>query len=184
MNSLNMSQEVTSNLLWEKQTLSRFGKSSQHTGNTDRDKRYKRKPIKGENHILLLFWWRGKLQLPLTIVFLQAPTYRRLQPQFYKLQLARKLQLPSIFCRHQPIGGSNLSQLQLTAIKLQLDRDAPTSSIYHKKCLLIYLRYQLCSVASLSAPLFLIFSALIFYSFHSLSLLSLTSPCISRWYYI
>ena len=46
--------------------------------------------------------------------FLQAPTYRRLYPQFCKLQLARKLQLPSIFCRHQPTGGSNLSQLQLT----------------------------------------------------------------------
>ena len=86
---------------------------------------------------------------------------------------------PLFFCRHQPTGGSNLSQLQLTAIKLQLDRKAPTSSINLKKCLLIYLRYQLCSVASLSAPLFLIFSASIFYTLHSLSLLSLTFLCIS-----
>ena len=61
------------------------------------------------------------------LFFLQAPTHRRLQPQLCKLQLARKLQLPSIFCRHQPTGGFNLSQLQLTAIKLQLDREAPTS---------------------------------------------------------
>ena len=79
-----------------------------------RDTRYKWKPIKGENHILLLLWCKGKLQIPLTTDFLQAPTYRRLLPQFCKLQLARKLQLPSIFCRHQPTGGSNLSQLQLT----------------------------------------------------------------------
>ena len=46
--------------------------------------------------------------------FLHAPTYRRLYPQFCKLQLARKLQLPSIFCSHQPTGGSNLSQLKVT----------------------------------------------------------------------
>ena len=148
------------------------------------DTRYNWKPIKGGNHVLLLLWCKGKLQLPLTTIFLQAPTYRRLQPQFCKLQLARKHQLPSIFCRHQPTGGFNLSQLQLTTIKLQLDREAPTSSIYQNKCLLIYLRYQLYSVASLSAPLFLIFSASIFYTFHSLSLLYLTSPCISGWYYI
>ena len=107
--------------------------------------------------------------------FLQAPPYRRLQPQFCKLQLARKHQLPSVFCRHQPTGGFNLSQLQLTAIKLQLDREAPTSSIYQTECLLIYLRYQLCSVASLSALLFLILSALHFYTLPSLYLLSLTS---------
>ena len=106
--------------------------------------------------------------------FLQAPTYRRLYPQFCKLQLARKHQLPSVFCRHQPTGGSNLSQLQLTAIKLQLDREAPTSSIYQTECLLIYLRYQLCSIASLFALLFLIFSASHFYILPSLDLLSLT----------
>ena len=93
-----------------------------------RDTRYKWKPIKGENHILLLLWCKGKLQLPLTTDFLQAPTYRRLQPQFCKLQFARKHQLPSIFCRHQPTGGSYLSQLQLTAIKLQLDMEVPSSS--------------------------------------------------------
>ena len=120
---------------------------------------------------LYCLWCKGKLQLPLTTVFLQAPTYRRLQPQFYKLQLARKHQLPSIFCRHQPAGGFNLSQLQLTTIKLQLDREAPTSSIYQTECLLIYSRYQLCSV---SALLLLIFSALFFYILHSLYLLSLT----------
>ena len=102
---------------------------------------------KGRNHILLLLWCKGKLQLPLT----------------------------TIFCRHQPIGGSNLSQLQLTAIKLQLDREAPTSSIYQTECLLIYLRYQICSVASLSAFLFLIFSASLFYTLPSLYLLFLTS---------
>ena len=99
----------------------------------NRDNRYRWKPIKGENHILLLLCCRGNLQLPLTTYFMQAPTHRRLQPQFCKLQLARKLQLPSILCRHQPTGGSNLSQLQLTTIKLQLDREAPTSSLYQKK---------------------------------------------------
>ena len=81
---------------------------------------------------------------------------------------------PQFFCRHQPTGGSNLSQLQLIAIKLQLDREAPTSSTYLNKCLLIYFRYQLCSVASLFVPLFLNFSSSIFYTLHSLSLLSLT----------
>ena len=44
-----------------------------------------------------------------------------------------KHQLPSIFCRHQPTGGSYLSQLQLTSIKLQLDREAPTSLLFQKK---------------------------------------------------
>ena len=140
-----------------------------------RDTRYKWKPIKGENHILLLLWCKGKLQLPLTTVFLQAPTYRRLLPQFCKLQLARKHQLPSIFCRHQPTGGSNLSQLQLTVIKLQLDREAPTSSIYQTECLLIYSRYQLYFVSSL---LLLIFSALFFYILHSLYFLSLSIELI------
>ena len=140
-----------------------------------RDTRYKWKPIKGENHILLLLWCKGKLQLPLTTVFLQAPTYRRIQPQFCKLQLERKHQLPSIFCRHQPTGGSNLSQLQLMAIKLQLDREAPTSSIYQTECLLIYLKYQLYSVASLFSLFWLIFSALLFYNLHSLYFFSLTS---------
>ena len=67
--------------------------------------------------------------------FLQAPTYRRLYPQFCKLQLARKHQIPSIFCRHQPTGGSYLSQLQLTSIKLQLDREAPTSLLFQNKTL-------------------------------------------------
>ena len=103
--------------------------------------------------------------------FLQAPTYRRLYPQFFKLQLARKHQLPSIFCRHQPTGGSNLGQLQLTAIKQQLDREAPTSSIYQTESLLIYLRYQPYSVASPSVLIFLIFSA--FYILHSLYICSL-----------
>ena len=106
--------------------------------------------------------------------FLQALTYKRLLPQFCKLQLARKLQLPSIFCRHQLAGGSNLGQLQLTATKLQLDREAPTYSIYQPECLLIYLRYQLYSAASRSALLFFIFSASIFYTLHSLYLLSLS----------
>ena len=95
-------------------SISRIDISYQHIDIMHIDTRYKWKPIKGENHILLLLWCKGKLQLPLTTVFLQAPTYRRLLPQFCKLQLARKLQLPSIFCRHQPTGGSNLSQLQLT----------------------------------------------------------------------
>ena len=90
--------------------------------------------------------------------FMQAPTYRRLLPQFCKLQLARKHQIPSVFCRHQPIGGSNLSQLQLTTIRLQLDREAPSSSFSKTECLLIYLRYQLSSVASLNL-LFLLYSA-------------------------
>ena len=139
-----------------------------------RDTRYKWKPIKGENHILLLLWCKGKLQLPLTTVFLQAPPYRRLLPQFWKLQLARKHQHPSIFYKHQPTGGSNLSQLQLTAIKLQLDREAPTSSIYQIGCFFIYLRYQICYVASLSALLLLIFSSSHFYILPSLDLLSLT----------
>ena len=44
-----------------------------------------------------------------------------------------KHQIPSIFCRHQPTGGSNLSQIQLTSIKLQLDREAPTSLLFQKK---------------------------------------------------
>ena len=44
-----------------------------------------------------------------------------------------KHQLPSIFCRNQPTGGSYLSQLQLTSIKLQLDREAPTSLLFQKK---------------------------------------------------
>ena len=44
-----------------------------------------------------------------------------------------KHQLPSIFCRHQPTGGSNLSQLQLTYIKLQLYREAPTSLLFQKR---------------------------------------------------
>jgi len=79
---------------------------------------------------------------------------------------------PLFFCRHQPTGGSNLSQLQLTTIKLQLDREAPTSSIYQTESLLIYLRYQLCSVASPSVLLFLIFSVLLFYILPSLDLLS------------
>ena len=139
-----------------------------------RDTRYKWKAIKGENHILLLLWCKGKLQLPLTTVFLQAPTYRRLLPQFCKLQLARKHQLPSVFYRHQPTRGSNLSQLQLTTIKLQLDRETPTSSIYQTESLLIYLRYQPCSVASPSVLLFLIFSALSFYILPFLDLLPRT----------
>ena len=44
-----------------------------------------------------------------------------------------KHQLPSIFCKHQPTGGSYLSQLQLTSIKLQPDREAPTSLLLQKK---------------------------------------------------
>ena len=44
-----------------------------------------------------------------------------------------KHQHPSIFYTHQPAGGSNLSQLQLTSIKLQLDREPPTSSLSQKK---------------------------------------------------
>ena len=80
--------------------------------------------------------------------FLQAPTYRRLYPQFCKLQLARKLQLPSIFGRHQPIGGSYFSQLQMTSIKLQLDREAPTSSLFQKTTLADLPGYQLCFVPS------------------------------------
>ena len=125
--------------------LSRLKESHQHIRNTHRDSGCKWKPIKGENHNLLLLWCKGKLQLPLT----------------------------TVFCRHQPTGGSNLSQLQLTTVKLQLDREAPTSSIYQTECLLIYLRYQLCSIASLSALLFLIFSASLFCILPSLYLLSL-----------
>ena len=153
---------VITDWIWEQQVLSRWDKPHHHINIMHRDTRYKWKPIKGENHILLLLWCKGKLQLPLTTVFLQAPTYKRLQPQFCKLQLARKHQLPSIFCRHQPTGGSNLSQLQLTTIKLQLDREAPTSSFSKTECLLIYLRYQLCSVASLNL-LCLLYSAFSLY---------------------
>jgi len=78
-------------------------------------------------------------EAPTPINFLQAPTYRRLQPQsattdiLSSYNLMWKHQLPSIFCRHQPTGGSYLSQLQLTSIKLQLDREAPTSLLFQKK---------------------------------------------------
>ena len=44
-----------------------------------------------------------------------------------------KHQLPSIFCRNQPTGGFYLSKLQLTSIKLQLDREAPTSLLFQKR---------------------------------------------------
>ena len=95
-------------------------------------------------------------EAPTPFNFLQAPTYRRLQPQsattdiLSSYNLMWKHQLPSIFCRHQPTGGSYLSQLQLTSIKLQLDREAPTSLLFQKKKrLLIYLGYKLCSVPSL-----------------------------------
>ena len=130
---------------------------------------------KGRKPHLIIVVMQRQAPTPSHHCFMQAPTYRRLYPQFSKLQLARKHQLPSIFCRHQPIGGSNLSQLQLTAIKLQLDKEAPTSSIYQIECLLIYLRYQLCSVASLSA-LLLIFSASHLYILPSLHFLSLSLP--------
>ena len=120
-----------------------------------------------------------KPHLTIVVMQRQAPT-----PSHHCFSAGTNLQeaptsiLQATTCKEAPTpfnfsAGSNLSQLQLTVIKLQLDREAPTSSIFHKKCLLIYLRYQLCSVASLSAPLFLIFSASIFYIFHSLSLLSL-----------
>ena len=168
---------VTPNLLWEQQTLRRLGRSYQHIYIMHIDTRYKWKPIKGENHILLLLWCKGKHQLPLTTVFLQVPIYRRLLPQFCKLQLTRKLQLPSIFCRHQPTGGSNLSQLQLTSIKIQLDREAPTSSIQQHECLLIYLRYQLWSVASLTFLDLLCF--ILLYSAFSISALSLSLSSLS-----
>ena len=133
-----------------------------------RDTRYKWKHMKGENHILLLLWSNS-----LSTLF---------------------------FCRHKPTGGSNLnsasynlqgssnSHLFSAGINLQ---EAPTSVSYNwhlssynligklqlphsikRKYFLIYLRYHLCSVASLSAPLFLIFSASIFHTLHSLSSLS------------
>ena len=58
-----------------------------------------------------------------------------------------KHQLPSIFCRHQPTGGFYLSQLQLTSIKLQLDMEAPTSSLFQKKntCWFTWISALFCS---------------------------------------
>ena len=131
-------------------------------------------------------------EAPTPINFLQAPTYRRLLPQFCKLQLARKLQLQSIFCRHQPTGGSNLSQLQLTSIKPQLDREAPTSLLFRKKtladlpwisalfCIIFIVVHQPSYLSYLisdsSQHLYLLLLLLIF----SASILhSLTSLCIS-----
>ena len=76
-----------------------------------RDTRYKWKPIKGENHILLLLWCKGKLQLPLT----------------------------TVFCRHQPTGGSILNyasyNLQGSSNSHQFSvgtnlQEAPTSVSY------------------------------------------------------
>ena len=83
---------------------------------------------------------------------------------------------PLFFCRHQPTGGSNLIQLQLTGIKLQLDREAPTSSIYQQKCLLIYLRYQLCSVPS---SLFCISLHIYLISFQHLLIFTISSSFFS-----
>ena len=100
-------------------------------------------------------------------------THKGIKPHI--IIVVRQRQAPTPF-HHCFSVGSNLSQLQLTTIKLQLDREAPTSSICQKKCLLIYLRYQLCSVAYPSAPLFLVFSTSIFYTLLSLSLLSLSIP--------
>ena len=139
---------------------------------------------KGRKPHLIIVVMQRQAPTPSHHCFLQEPTYRRLYPQFCKLKLARKHQLPSIFCRHQPTGGSNLSQLQLTAIKLQIDREASTSSIYQTECLLIYLWYQLCSVAYLSALLFLIFSASLFCILPSLYLLSLSLVHIKLILYI
>ena len=58
---------VTTVLICEQQVLSRLDKSHQHM---HKDTKYKWKPIKGENHILLLLWCKGKIQLPLTTIFL------------------------------------------------------------------------------------------------------------------
>ena len=78
----------------------------------------------------------------------EAPTSVSYNWHLSSYNLMWKHQLSSIFCRLQPIGGSYLSQLQLTSIKLQLDREAPTSSLFQKKTLADLPGYQLCYVPS------------------------------------
>ena len=93
-------------------SISRIDISYQHIYIMHIDTRYKWKPIKGENHILLLLWCKGKLQLPLT----------------------------TVFCRHQPTGGSYLNfasyNLQGSTNSLQFSlgtnlQEAPTSVSYN-----------------------------------------------------
>ena len=138
---------------------------------------------KGRKPHLIIVVMQRQAPTPSHHCFSAGTNYRRLKPQFYKLPLARKHQIPSIFCRHQPTGGFHLSQLQLTAIKLQLDREAPTSSIYQTECLLIYLRYQLCSIASLfcSSSLNLLCLILLYYAF---SIFTLSPSLELNKYYI
>ena len=103
---------VIADWIWEQQVLIRWDKPHQHINIMHRDTIYKWKPIKGENHILLLLWCKGKLQIPLT----------------------------TVFYRHQTTGGSNLNSasynLQGNSNSLQFSagtnlQEAPTSVSYN-----------------------------------------------------
>ena len=111
-----------------KQVIKQIKTSHQHLIIKHIHNRYKWKPIKGENHILLLLCSNSLSQL----IFYRLQPTGGFYPKFCKLQLVRKLQLPSIFCRLQPTRGSYLNQLQLeiyssnwTFIKIQLETEAP-----------------------------------------------------------
>ena len=117
---------VIADWIWEQQVLSRWDKSHQHINIMHIDTRYTWKPIKGENHILLLLWCKGKLQLPLTTVFC------RHQPTGGSILNSASYNLQGSSNSHQFSAGTNLQEAPTSVsydwhfIKLQLDVEAPT----------------------------------------------------------
>ena len=110
-------------LMYGKQVIKQIKTSHQHIIIKHIDRIYKWKPIMEKATYYYCSDAKASSNSLSQLIFCRLQPTRGYFHKFCKLQLARKLQLPSIFRRHQPTGGSYLSQLQLTSIKLQLDRE-------------------------------------------------------------
>ena len=111
---------VIADWIREQQVLSKWDKSHQHINIMHRDTRYKWKPIKGENHILLLLWSKGKLQLPLTTIF-----YRH-QPTGGSILNSPSYNLQGSSNSHQFSAGTNLQEAPTSILQATTCKEAPT----------------------------------------------------------
>ena len=130
-----------------------INRSHQHIIIKEIDKKYKWKPIREKNTYYYCFDEKASSN-SLSPLFSTGTNLQEALSSILQATTCKEAPTPFNFLQAPTTGGSNLSQLQRTAIKLQLDREAPTSSIYQTESLLIYLRYQPCSVASPSVLFF------------------------------
>jgi len=104
---------MTSRLNMWKTSNKKTKTSHEHIITTHIDTRYMWKPIKGEKHDFTIVVMKRKA---LTFYYISFSVGSNLHEAttsiFCKMQHERKLQLPYVFCRLQPIGGSYLSKIQ------------------------------------------------------------------------